>query len=51
MEVILVAKRKANPSKNGVAAASVKGKMNPGQHKELTEHSFQSNNNQQFKQE
>ncbi|WP_102347463.1 YuzL family protein [Bacillus sp. Marseille-P3661] len=44
-----MAKRQADPSKNGVAAASVKGKMNPGQHKQLTEHSFQSNNNQQYK--
>lgn len=46
-----MAKIKANPSKNGVAAASVRGKMNPGQQKELVEHSFQSNNNQQFKKE
>ncbi|KEF36701.1 YuzL-like protein [Schinkia azotoformans MEV2011] len=44
-----MAKFKANPSKNGVAAASVRGKMNPGQQKELTEHAFQSNTNQQFK--
>ncbi|WP_017754264.1 hypothetical protein [Calidifontibacillus oryziterrae] len=44
-----MSKMKADPSKNGVAAASVKGKMNPGQQKELIEHSFQSNNNQQFK--
>ncbi|HHY74442.1 MAG TPA: YuzL family protein [Bacillus bacterium] len=46
-----MAKFKANPSKKGVAAASVQGKRNPGQQKELVEHAFQSNNNQQFKKE
>ncbi|NSL51990.1 YuzL family protein [Calidifontibacillus erzurumensis] len=46
-----MAKIKANPSKNAKAAASVRGKMNPGQHKELVEQAFQSNTNQQFKKE
>lgn len=46
-----MAKMKKHPSKNGVSAASVQGPKNPVPSSDLREKHFQSNNNQQYKQD